>query len=227
MSLTSRHRLALGLLVVTLLICNLTFPNSTGWPRVFLNVFGYLGLLVCYLIAKIKPADIGLAKSSLKSGFKYGGLAMLAIAAVTFFIFLIDKQAFKDPRYHHNLGTALYSVVILLPLKTVIFEELAFRGIGLALLYKIKANHWFASIVSSLAFGLWHVSSSVSINKYNLGGGLIIPKPLVVLSAVIATSIAGLILCELRWRSKSLLAPIMAHWSVNAFAIILASLSWR
>ncbi len=176
MSIVVRQRLALALLVVTLITCNLFFPSTTGWLRLFINSLGYFGLVACYLIANLKPSDIGLSKSNLKSGLKYGGFAMLAIAIAFLALFIIDKQAFKDPRYHHDLGTAFFAVFILLPLKTVIFEELAFRGIGLALLIKVKNNKWFASLISSLAFGLWHVSSSLHIDKYNLGGGVVVPK---------------------------------------------------
>jgi membrane protease YdiL (CAAX protease family) len=38
-----------------------------------------------------------------------------------------------------------------------------------------------------------------------------------VAGTVIFTGLAGVVLCELRGRSGSLLAPILLHWAVNGF----------
>ena len=77
---------------------------------------------------------------------------------------------------------ALWRVLVVIPLGTVLPEELAFRGLLLALLgrrYGVVAG----ILLSSGLFGLWHVVPS-------LGGAL---------------------LCWLRLRSGSLLALILTH----------------
>jgi len=199
----------------------------SGWSRLFFSIVGYLGLFAIYKIAMLSLAEVGLDRANIKTGLKYGGYAILVIALTYLLIFFLDKQAFLDPRYRQTIPTAIYAATVLLLLKTVIFEELAFRGIGLAILVGIKLNRRLAGIISSVAFGLWHISSSLSIEKYNLGGNIIVPRPIVMMGILIATSAAGFVLCELRWRSKSLLAPILAHWFINAFALILAAISWH
>jgi membrane protease YdiL (CAAX protease family) len=45
---------------------------------------------------------------------------------------------------------------------------------------------------------------------------------LLVLGAIAVTSVAGLVFCWLRLRSKSLIAPIMAHAATNGLALTVA-----
>ena len=44
---------------------------------------------------------------------------------------------------------------------------------------------------------------------------------LLVVGTVLFTGIAGVVFCELRRRSGSLLAPILLHWAVNGFGELL------
>ncbi len=45
---------------------------------------------------------------------------------------------------------------------------------------------------------------------------------LVVLGAVVVTFIAGLVFCWLRLRSRSLIAPVVAHLATNGLALAVA-----
>ena len=42
---------------------------------------------------------------------------------------------------------------------------------------------------------------------------------------VVFTSLAGVALCWLRLRSGSLIAPALAHWTVNALGVIVIALA--
>ena len=42
---------------------------------------------------------------------------------------------------------------------------------------------------------------------------------------VVFTSLAGVVLCWLRLRSNSLVAPVLAHWTVNGLGVIVAALA--
>lgn len=227
MKLKTKQRIAISVLIVTLIFCNVTLPTSTGWNRLWLNILGYAGLFTCYKIANLNLGEIGLSRKNIKSGLKYGLLSLFIIAVSFVIVFLFYGQLFKDPRYHNSFYDTFYAIFILLPLKTVLFEELAYRGIGLALLLKIKENKLFAVSISSIAFGIWHISSSIGVNGYNITDNFSVTKSLFVGASVLATTAAGFVLCELRFRSKSLLAPIIAHWSINAVALILATVSWH
>jgi membrane protease YdiL (CAAX protease family) len=47
-------------------------------------------------------------------------------------------------------------------------------------------------------------------------------RVLVVLGSVAVTFAAGLIFCWLRLRSRSLVAPVLAHWATNGLALAVA-----
>jgi membrane protease YdiL (CAAX protease family) len=46
-----------------------------------------------------------------------------------------------------------------------------------------------------------------------------------VLVTIVATAAAGVILCEARRRSDSLLAPIGLHWAVNGLGVLAVALA--
>jgi membrane protease YdiL (CAAX protease family) len=217
---------ALVFFTSSLVVFNIAFISSNGWARILWNSLGYLCLFIAFKAARLNLNKIGLSKIRLKVGLKYGGMVIAFFLTVMIIVYFIDKTAFKDPRYHHSFFRALYSVMLILPLKTIFFEELAFRGILPAIVLKIKSERRFATIVSALAFGLWHILSATKVGDYNLTSTIAVPNILVVLGIFIATSVIGYLFCELRWRSGSLVAPIVVHWFINGFGTLLAALSW-
>lgn len=214
MNIDRRFVQASCLLLATLLISNNSFPSSAGWARIFWGLLGYIGLYFAFRIAKLKIQDIGLAKQAVKKGAAYGGLSVVAIFLVFLLVFLFRESAFHDQRYHQSLSAALVASFIFLPLKTVLFEEIAFRGILPALLLKMRKSQKWVTIISSILFGLWHIRTVSKFDFFTVGG------------VVLVTSMAGFALYELRRYSGSLVAPIMVHWFVNAMAMTLAALSW-
>ncbi len=213
------------LLVLVLFACNLAFISSNGWARVLWELIGLAGLFFIYWLGRLRLADVGLEQKNILKGLKYSGWAVLAIFLVLLIVFLVDSSAYKDPRYHHTLATALYSSLLILPLKTVIFEELVFRGVMLGLLLRSTSRNW-AIAVSSMLFGLWHIGSSTNIHEVSFLGHITLPSIVVVIPTVLITSLAGVVFCELRLRSKSLVAPIAVHWFINGAAVVFAALSW-
>jgi membrane protease YdiL (CAAX protease family) len=119
---------------------------------------------------------------------------------------------------------ALWRVQVVIPLGTVLPEELAFRGLLLALLgrrYGVLAG----ILLSSGLFGLWHVVPSLSGGTTNatmtsMVGADAAGTVVRVVVTVGFTSLAGVLLCWLRLRSGSLLAPALAHWTVNGLGVI-------
>jgi membrane protease YdiL (CAAX protease family) len=88
-----------------------------------------------------------------------------------------------------------------------------------------------AVTVSCLAFGLWHVLPARNVTSFNpvfadLAGGQL-DRVYGVVSAVVVTAVAGLVLCWLRLRSRSLLAPALVHATVNGLGYVLAFLVGR
>src|SRR4029450_13456394 len=106
----------------------------------------------------------------------------------------------------------------------VVPEELAFRGVLLALLGR-RHGVGVATVASSALFGLWHVAASLGGGAANAtiagAGGADAPgTTLRVMVTVLFTSLAGVVLCWLRLRSGSLLAPALAHWTVNGVGVL-------
>jgi len=113
------------------------------------------------------------------------------------------------------------SIVLL----TAIPEEFAFRGVLLGSALRLWGP-WRASLITSALFGLWHIAptlhtmsdiSTVRGIATSAGG-----RVLLVLGSVAVTFVAGLIFCWLRLRSRSLIAPIMAHVATNGLALTVA-----
>ena len=83
--------------------------------------------------------------------------------------------------------------------------------------------------MSSALFGLWHVLPALGGGAANesvagIVGDGVAGTALRVAGTVIFTGLAGVLLCELRARSGSLLAPILLHWAVNAFGELFVQL---
>ena len=100
-------------------------------------------------------------------------------------------------------------------------EELAFRGVIFGAWARLSgAVH--AAIGSSVVFGLWHIRPAIELLDVNDLAGSVGPRIAAVTAAVILTAGAGLFFCFLRIRSRSLLAPVLAHATINSLATVAA-----
>jgi membrane protease YdiL (CAAX protease family) len=215
---------SLVLLLSLLVVCNFGFAFSDGWSRWGWQAFAFVGLFFVYRYAKLSLADIGLSRARVGQGLKYGLITIAVILLALIIAYLIKQNIFRDSRYHHSLSSAIGAGLFILPLKIVLFEEVAFRGIMPALLKNLGSKTWVVFVVTSGLFALWHIltapkSSNVSVGHYS---------NLLILGAVFVTTfLGGIIFYYLRYKSDSLVAPIMVHWLINGSAIVLAALSWR
>ena len=119
----------------------------------------------------------------------------------------------------------VFEIAVPILLLTVIPEEFAFRGVLLAAGRGIWSDRG-AALATSVLFGLWHISPTLNTMNQNhqlddattSTGGTI----LLVCGTVLATFVAGLVFCWLRLRSRSLVAPIIAHLATNGVALVVA-----
>ncbi|MBU2666901.1 CPBP family intramembrane metalloprotease [Actinoplanes bogorensis] len=227
----SRRRLFLLLGAVVLILAAVNVADKFG-PRHTGLVAGPLVALVLVLLARragLTWHDLGLSRRTLVPGLKYAIGAILAVALVYAIgvALPLTRPAFHDVRYHLHPGAALLTAFIVVPLGTVLLEEIAFRGVLLGLVNRHRGAVW-ASITSSVLFGLWHILPSLRLNSANqavgsaVGSGLT-GRVLAVLGAVAFTALAGLLLCELRRRSGSLLAAAALHWATNGLGLLIAA----
>jgi len=220
---------AAGLVVVVLAV-GLAVDHAIGGAHVAVG----LGLAACLVaVARalgLTAADLGLARPAWPAGLRWGGAAALLVAAAYALVLLAAPLRHSLPQEAGGDGRAvLTAVLVVIPLGTVLPEELAFRGLLLSLLgrgYGMLAGTW----LSSGLFGLWHVLAALGGGAANaaitgaVGGGAPGTAARVVVT-VVFTSLGGAALCWLRLRSGSLLAPALAHWTVNALGVIVIALA--
>jgi uncharacterized protein len=173
--------------------------------------------------------ELGLSGASVPAGLRWGAalagmvLAVLAVAAAL----PAARPAFADTRATGLSGAAvLLHVLVRVPLGTALLEEVAFRGVLPAMLAR-RHGAWVGVVGSSLLFGLWHVLPSLGLRNANaavadLTGTGPAGTAVVVAGAVLGTAAAGVVLCELRRRSGSLLAPFALHWALNGLGLLFA-----
>jgi uncharacterized protein len=193
-----------------------------------------LGLAACLVaIARaqgLTAADLGLARSTWRTGLVWGAAAAGLVGVAYALAYLVAPMREVLPDGARDLGrAALWAVLVVIPLGTVLPEELAFRGLLLALLGR-RHGVLAGTLVSSGLFGLWHVLGSLGGGAANAAiaevvGGDAAGTVARVMVTVGFTFVAGLVLCWLRLRSGSLLAPVLAHWTVNGLGVIVAMLA--
>jgi membrane protease YdiL (CAAX protease family) len=189
------------------------------------------GLVLIARRAGLSWADLGLGPGTWRRGLAWAGVIIGAVAVV-FAVgaaLPLTRNSFRDTRYDLGWG-ALLTAFVLIPLGTILLEEVAFRGVLWGLLRRWRGP-WVATTISSVLFGLWHVLSSLHLAADNqavgqaVGGGRS-GQVLSVLGTVLFTAASGVVFCELRRRSGSLLAPAGLHWATNALGVLASSAVW-
>ena len=117
-------------------------------------------------------------------------------------------------------------VLVRIPLGTVVWEEVAFRGVLLAALLRFPPIP-SATGVAAVVFGLWHVRPTLS----GLEANDLVDGPVGRVAAVAAvcpaTAAGGVLLTLLRLRSGSPLAPVLLHLATNTLGTLAAVAAHR
>jgi membrane protease YdiL (CAAX protease family) len=191
-----------------------------------------IGLLTAALAliawsAGATAADLGLGRADVLAGLGYGAAALLAVLLVLLVAAVIPATSgfLHDSRAQISGGRLLFELGVPIVLLTAIPEELAFRGVLLGSGCRLWGP-WRASLVTSALFGLWHIAPTFGTMTDNLefrgATSSALGQALLVLGAVAVTFLAGLAFCWLRLRSRSLIAPVMAHAATNGLALTVA-----
>lgn len=223
---------------INLIIC-ITILATINITAHFTALSSYIitvptGVAILLAIAKINGIqlkEIGISKNTLKKGIKYGTIGLIATATIIIIGMLIPntREMFMNNNYN-NIYQALIAAFIIIPIATVIPEEIAFRGVLHGILQRFN-NIKFLFIGSSLLFGIWHIASSLNFTEKSailistLGSGTT-AQWIGVIIPVTATTIAGLIFTWLRQKTNSIIAPIFIHWALNAFGAVASATAW-
>jgi uncharacterized protein len=222
----------IAVVVAMLALANLIAHFTTPWANIATVPAAAVALVALVRARGLTWTELGLGREHWRSGMRYallaGGLVLTVVAVGALLPW--TRPMFLNDRYA-TLSGALIASMIIIPLQTVIPEELAFRGV----LHGALDRAWgFRGVAAagSLLFGLWHIATSLGLTTSNLGftrilGGGVFGVVAGVVLAVAATSAAGFVFTWLRRRSGSLLAPIALHWSLNGMGALAAAMVWQ
>lgn len=186
------------------------------------------GLLAAVLIGLARRSgsswdDLGLDRRRSRVALRVGGPVAAAAAGIMALGAAIPRtrMLFDDERVDVDQGGGelLYQTLVRIPVGTAAFEELAFRGVLLAL-FRRHLSTPSAVAISSALFGLWHiVPSSTTASTNGITGA---PAAGLVAGSVALTAVGGVAFCVLRLRGGHLLAPALVHVAINDTGFLLA-----
>lgn len=227
-----RVYLDVAVVVVILAITNVIAHFTTPVASIAMVPAAAIGLVLLVRARGLGWAELGLGREHWRTGAGYAlaavGLVLTVIAVGALLPW--TRPMFLNDRYA-TVSSALVASMVIIPLQTVIPEELAFRGV----LHGALDRAWgFRGVAAagSLLFGLWHIASSFGLTSGNVGftrifGGGVAGMLAGIVLAVLATAAAGFVFTWLRRRSGSLIAPIALHWSLNGMGALAAALVWQ
>ncbi|WP_127506551.1 CPBP family intramembrane glutamic endopeptidase [Actinoplanes solisilvae] len=188
---------------VVLALVGVRLWNYRG-PRTAQPITGPLAaaaLLLLAWAAGLAVSEIGLTPPTTTTIlYALGGvLTLAAFYALVLTFPRTRRTATPSPR---PWRTALIDI----PLATVTFEEVAFRGVLWAAIAADAGPAW-ATGGTAVLFGLWHLPHQRE-------------RPVVVIGTVVFTAAAGFVLAVLCRAGGGLLVPFAVHWAANAFGVL-------
>jgi membrane protease YdiL (CAAX protease family) len=214
------ERATLVVLLVVFLVWNLTgnlvLPGVVYVPA---NLAVSAGIVALGRHAGASWSDLGLDPARVRSGLILGCIAAAVVGVVLAFAVLVPSLASffeNDAVSADSTFDHWFTPTIRIPFGTVVFEELLFRSVLLALLMRMRGIR-FAVIGSSIVFGLWHI-----VPAWEGANGGVVQVVGAIIGTVAITTVAGLLFALLRVRSGSVIAPTLAHAATNSFAYLAA-----
>ncbi|WP_448608883.1 CPBP family intramembrane glutamic endopeptidase [Geodermatophilus sp. URMC 60] len=206
---------------------NLVVHRLPGRPGsyVVVNVAAAAVLLTAARAGGLSWAELGLDRRRLAAGARWGGACAAVVAAGygTALSVPVLRPLLGDARVAGLDGGELAGqALVRIPLGTVLWEEVAFRGVLLATMGRLLSRRG-ATGVSAALFGLWHVRPTLGALAANDLAGGPLARTGAVLVACLGTAAAGLLFAELRLRSGSLLAPALLHLATNSLGVLAAA----
>lgn len=173
--------------------------------------------------------ELGLSRDALRRGLVTAAGSAAGVGSVYALAAVVPatRPVFADQRAPDSLGGAAWQALVPVFFGTVLLEEIGFRGVLWGLVNR-RGGAGAATAVSSVLFGLWHILPSRELARHNRAFGRAVagrsrPAAAAVVSAVAGSAAAGVVLCELRRRTGSLLAPAGTHWATNGLGYLVAA----
>jgi membrane protease YdiL (CAAX protease family) len=205
--------------------------GRTAWHRRWypaVNTAAAAAAVSAALADGLRPDDLGLGRDWLAAGLQLGAAAAVPVA-IAFVLAPVTPAAplLGDQRVAGLSGRQLaYQVLVRIPVGTVGWEEIAFRGVLHGALRRVMGER-AAIVAGGVVFAAWHVrpaAQTLSANRLAAGR----TARIAAVGAVAAgTGIAGALLSWLRERSGSLAAPVLLHLIANCAGPLASAASER
>jgi uncharacterized protein len=219
--------LTAGLAAVLAVWNNLVVTRLPGYPESYVvaNLAAAAAVVAAARATGLSWTELGLARDRLPAGLRWGGACLGAVAAGYAVALAVPalRPLLTDARIGAlDGGEIAYQTLVRVPFGTVLWEEVAFRGVLLAALARLVSLP-AATAASSALFGIWHIRPTLAA----LAANDVVEGPWhtagAVLLGCLGTAAAGLLFCWLRVRSGSLLAPVLLHLATNSFGTLAAA----
>lgn len=212
---------AFALLLVAYNNLLFSLPGNLAWPTAWIF---YLRAVLLPLAAVVwvvwvqgfSLAELGITARNLLPSAAVGLAAAVAIAVLAFLYFLypigvpggsIDYENFAND----SVGEFTFWAAVRYPVHAVVFEEVLFRGVLLALAMR-AFGATRAIVLTAATFAAWHVV----VNNQTIGASNAADNAAFFVFAqvgsLVALFVGGVIFAVMRWRSGSLAGPIVFHW---------------
>jgi membrane protease YdiL (CAAX protease family) len=202
------------------------WPPFHRWAYVPLNLaVSALIALVGLTVLDLTPADLGFARPETAligagAGFLVAAPLLAALISSRWSRYIADPRFANDS----NAMTAL-RMMIRVPIGTALLEELAFRGVLLAI--SMPLGTAMAALINATTFGLWHVIPTVNTARTKRPGISSTKLRRAVVGGVLFTSVGALGFVWLRIQTRSLAAPFAFHATLNSLATLAATIAAR
>jgi len=191
------------------------------------NALAAAVLLAAATASGLTADDLGLRRDRLRSGLRLGLAAAAPVVAAFGLAALTPatRPLLNDQRIADMDRRQLaYYVLLRIPVGTVAWEEIAFRGVLRAALRRVM-DEPAATVVGSAVFGMWHIrptAEALAVNRLAGGRG---ERITAVAGVVAGTAGAGTVFSLLRGRSGSLVAPGLLHLAANCTGPLASALA--
>ncbi len=217
---------------LVLVLCawnNVVVTRLPGYPGSYVvaNVTAAGALLAAARASRLSWEHLGLDRRRLPAGLRWGAACFTLVAGGYAVALVVPglRPLLTDARVAGlDGGEVAYQVLVRIPLGTVLWEEVAFRGVLLAALTRLVSVR-AATAASAAVFGIWHVRPTLSALAANdLAGGPVLRGSAVLLACVF-TALVGVMFAWLRLRSGSLLAPALLPLATNTLGTLAAAVA--
>ena len=220
-------RWLLPVVMIVLVAANLGITFLPGFSVVIAIVVATV-LVVIAKVAGHNAESLGL-KLNKRSVIWAAGIGVAVWSSWLLIGWAATRFGFADALMQDDRNTGLsfqallWSLLVVIPVGTVLLEEIGFRSVLMGEVQRLahtKVKHpvFFAGLIVSILFGLWHIGPALAqANASDVSGP---DRIVLIIGTVLFTAASGGLFAWLRWHTKSVVTPAVLHAAVNGAGLL-------